>query len=185
MPDPLEFEAVVRDRLEPWAAELGGDRDAYTNHVLRVLSFCDLLAGTSPGGTNAPSARPEFRCAAVFHDLGVWTANTFDYLPPSIDLARDWLIGNGQPELVPEVTAMIDDHHRIRPVRGPYPGVEVFRRADLVDVSAGLVRSGISRRAYRAVAERYPNAGFHRRLAQLGARRVRSHPLSPLPMVKW
>jgi hypothetical protein len=31
----------------------------------------------------------------------------------------------------------------------------------------------------------WPNAGFHRRLAQLAFERLRSHPLSPLPMLRW
>jgi hypothetical protein len=29
--------------------------------------------------------------AACFHDLGIWTDHTFDYLSPSAGLARDYL----------------------------------------------------------------------------------------------
>ncbi|MVU81938.1 phosphohydrolase [Nocardia sp. ET3-3] len=180
-----QIESLVTDRLDTWAGDLGEDREMYTNHVLRVLSFCDLQAGSAPGSVDAPSSREEFRTAAVFHDLGVWTAHTFDYLAPSISLACDWLVRHGQHRLMPIVAAMIDDHHKIRPIDGPYPEAEVFRRADLVDVSAGLIRFGIARADYRQVVNRYPDAGFRRRLARLGTQRLRSHPWSPLPMLKW
>ncbi|BEK97526.1 hypothetical protein NSK11_contig00122-0008 [Nocardia seriolae] len=182
MASPLE--TTVTERLDPWAAELGADRTAYTNHVLRVLSFCDALAGHRPGDPAGPSSHEEFLTAAVFHDLGVWTAHTFDYLPPSIELTRQWLADNGHADLIPLVTSMIDDHHKLRRANGPRE-VELFRRADAVDVFAGLRRFGMTREDYRAVAHRYPDAGFHRRLAELGVGRIRSHPLSPLPMVKW
>lgn len=63
--------------------------------------------------------------------------------------------------------------------------VDAFRRADLVDVSLGLMRSGLPRSFVRDVRRAFPNAGFHRRLLALGAQRARSHPLSPLPMLRW
>ncbi|WP_405493756.1 hypothetical protein [Nocardia sp. NBC_00511] len=173
---------IVERRLAAWAVDLGPDRVVYTNHVLRVLSFCDLLA---PPGTPAPSTREEFLTAAVCHDLGIWTAGTFDYLDPSEALARQWLTDHGHETLIPLVDSMIDDHHKIRRSRDPRPEVELFRRGDLVDFSAGQLRFGISRSDYRAVVDRYPNTGFRRLLAHLATHRVRTHPLSPLPMVKW
>lgn len=179
------LELAVGRGLAPWAAELGADRAAYTNHVLRVLSFCDALSGQAPGDPDAPSGRTEFLTAAIFHDLGVWTSRTFDYLAPSIQLARQWLTDQQREDLIPLVSAMIDDHHKIRPAIGSPPEVDLFRRADTVDVTVGLRRFGMPRRDYRAVARRYPDSGFRRRLAQLAVRRIRSHPFSPLPMVKW
>ncbi len=179
---PQPFEQAIRAILAEWESDLGADRVAYTNHVLRVLSFCDGLSGTA--GAVAPSAQPHFQAAAAFHDLGVWTHYTFDYLPPSIELAARWLADHGQDASIPLVCTMIDEHHKIRRAPG-HPDAEVFRRADLVDVSAGLRRFGLSRAEYRTIARRFPDAGFRRRLAQLGAQRIRSHPLSPFPMLKW
>ncbi|MFI1912032.1 hypothetical protein [Nocardia sp. NPDC020380] len=178
-----KLEEAVAQRLEPWSAALGADRPVYTNHVLRVLSFCDALAGRTSGNTTAPSTREEFLTAAVFHDLGAWTANTFDYLAPSIDLAREWLTANSREDLIPLVVTMIDDHHKIRRAHGAE--VELFRRADTIDVTAGLRRFGMARNDYRAVLDRYPATGFRPRLARFAAERTRAHPLSPFPMVKW
>jgi hypothetical protein len=62
--------------------------------------------------------------------------------------------------------------------------VEPFRRADLVDVSQGFVRFGLAREFVRDLFDRWPSAGFHKRLVQLTLARVRHHPLNPLPMIK-
>jgi hypothetical protein len=33
--------------------------------------------------------------AGVFHDLGIWTNKTFDYIAPSVVLAREYLAARG------------------------------------------------------------------------------------------
>lgn len=181
--DSTALREEVGRRLEPWTTELGSDRVAYTNHVLRLLTLCDLVA---PGTGPAPSDRPEFLAAAVFHDLGIWTAGTFDYLAPSEELAGHWLEGNGQGESIPLVVRMIDQHHKLRSAGTVDDPVEIFRRADAIDVEmAALGRFGVSRSAYRRLTEEFPDAGFHRRLLRLGAERLRKHPFSPLPVLKW
>ncbi|MGK8520673.1 hypothetical protein ACRS6B_03510 [Nocardia asteroides] len=173
----------VEARLAPWQQQLGADRAAYTNHVLRVLALCDLLATDQQ---SPPSTREEFLTAATLHDIGIWSAGSFDYLSPSCDLARAWLASIDRDDLTGLVVAMIDQHHKIRPAGPPQDPVEIFRRADAIDVELGLLgRFGISRGTYRQLAKRYPNYGFHRRLAFLIAGRVRTHPASPLPMLKW
>ncbi|WP_330233111.1 HD domain-containing protein [Nocardia sp. NBC_00508] len=173
----------VEARLAPWQQQLGADRAAYTNHVLRVLALCDLLAADQQP---PPSAREEYLTAATLHDIGIWSAGTFDYLGPSCDLARAWLASIDRDDLTGLVVSMINEHHRIRPAGPPHDPVEIFRRADAIDVGRGLLRRfGVSRAAYRDLAKRYPNHGFHRTLVRLTARRLRTNPASPLPMVKW
>ncbi|QLY28982.1 HD domain-containing protein [Nocardia huaxiensis] len=181
--DVLRLE--VDRRLAPWFSHLGGDRTAYTNHVLRVIRLCDLL-GERAGLDFVPSDREEFCTAVAFHDLGVWSANTFDYLAPSEQLAVDWLREHAREDLIPLVTTMIDDHHKLRPAADPADPVELLRRADAIDVEmAVLGRFGVRRGDYRALVAEFPEAGFHLRLLQFGAKRLRTHPLSPLPMIKW
>jgi hypothetical protein len=63
--------------------------------------------------------------------------------------------------------------------------VEAFRRADLVDLSLGLVRTGLSREFVRAVRGQFQNAGFHSRLAVLTVQQFRRTPLNPFPMMRW
>jgi hypothetical protein len=124
--------------------------------------------------------------AAVFHDLGIWTNKTFDYLAPSVALAREHLATRGMADWIPEIEAMIVEHHKVTPSRAnPQSLVESFRRADWIDVSRGLRRFGLPRTFIADVAATWPSAGFHRRLVTLTIDRFWKHPLSPLPMVKW
>jgi hypothetical protein len=169
---------VVDEVLAPHAAALGRDLAGYRNHALRVLRFALALA---------PAADVEtLQVAAAFHDLGIWTDRTFDYLAPSRRLARDWLAARGRDALAPAVEAVIEQHHRLRPYRGPHAEVvEPFRRADLVDVSLGTLRAGLDRAFVRTVRAELPNAGFHACLVRLTGRQLLRTPLRPLPMLRW
>jgi HD domain len=170
--------AALDEVLEAHAGELGRDSTAYRNHTYRVVNLCAAL---SPG---EPEPLEKIAVAAAFHDLGIWTAGTFDYLEPSVRAAAAHLARAGRAEWTPEVTAAIRDHHKITAYRGPHRLVEPFRRADWVDVTRGLRRFGLPRSVLREVFAAWPDAGFHRRLLQLGLRRLRTHPLNPLPMVR-
>lgn len=80
---------------------------------------------------------------------------------------------------------MIQEHHQVTPYGAdPHGLVETFRRADLVDVSRGLVTFGLPRAFLRRIFAAFPNAGFHRRLIQLSLKRLRTHPRNPLPMYR-
>jgi len=86
---------------------------------------------------------------------------------------------------VPEVSAMIPEHHKITPYRGhPDWLVEPFRRSDWIDVTKGVLRFGLSRRFVREVLAKWPGAGFHKLLARLELTPSRTHPLNPPPMVR-
>lgn len=154
--------------------ELGNDAQAYRNHVLRVIEFC---------GAMHEGDREKITIAACFHDLGIWTSGTFDYLPPSIALAQDFLREQGLERWSDEIATMIGMHHRIR--RHDDRLVEAFRRSDLVDVSLGFLKCGLPRAFVRDVRARHPNAGFHKRLVQLAGGWWVRHPLHPLPVLKW
>lgn len=123
--------------------------------------------------------------AVVFHDLGIWTHHTFDYLKPSVELACAHLVGTGHDEWSTEITEMILQHHKIFPYREQRQWlVEPLRRADLVDVSRGLITFGLPRKLIREIYATWPTNGFHKRLVQLELTRLRKHPLNPLPMVR-
>jgi hypothetical protein len=165
--------------LSRYTAVLAGDFEAYRNHAYRVANLC---ASQSSG---ALQAIEKIAIAAAFHDLGIWTARTFDYLEPSASLAGQYLVDAGRAGWAPEVTAAILEHHRVTTYRGAHEElVEPFRRADWMDVPGGLLASGLSRALFRATESRWPLAGFHRLLARLEWRQVRTHPWNPLPMVK-
>jgi HD domain len=169
---------TIEEVLHDHASELGHDLTAYRNHVYRVVNLCLAIVG------NSRVEVEKIAVAAVFHDLGIWTNNTFDYIAPSVTIAREYLAARGMADWIPEVEAMIVDHHKVTPSRAN-PLVESFRRADWIDVSRGLRRFGLPRTFIVAVGATWPSAGFHRRLVALAIDRFWKHPLTPLPMVKW
>lgn len=173
---------LLDEVLSHYAAQLGGDFEAYRNHAYRVANFCWVLAG--PRASDEEALRT-ISLAAAFHDLGIWTDGTFDYLAPSRRLANEWLASRERTESADVIGTMICQHHKLTPWCGNgSPLVESFRRADLVDVSRGLVAAGLSRELLREVAAEFPNAGFHRLLLKLSFNQFIRHPLNPLPMMR-
>ena len=171
---------TVEQVLVNHASALGDDLTAYRNHVYRVANLCVAMGGDSDADLE------KIAIAAVFHDLGIWTNKTFDYIAASVAIAREYLAGRGVTDWIPEIEAMIVDHHKVTASRANQQSLpESFRRADWIDVTLGLRRFGLPRTFVAAVTARWPNAGFHRRLVELTIDRWTRHPLSPLPMVKW
>lgn len=170
---------LLDELLERYAPALGGDFRAYRNHTYRVANFCTVLA------RDGETTRQKIAVAAAFHDLGIWTDHTFDYVPPSERLAHSYLVQAGHADWAPEISAMIHEHHKITPYRTNSTWlVEAFRRADLVDISRGIITFGMARKFLRQVFTAFPNAGFHKRLIELSLRWFLSHPLNPLPMYR-
>ena len=171
--------ALLDELVASYCDELGENYEAYGNHCRRVFNFCFALAG---GDRNAED---KIAVAAAFHDLGIWTDGTFDYLAPSQRLARGFLAETGRSAWQEEIAAMIGEHHKLTPyVLNPSWLVEPFRKADLLDLSGGLVRFRLPDDFVVEVFETYPRAGFHKMLLSFARQRFRSHPFSPLPMLK-
>jgi hypothetical protein len=171
---------TVEEVLNDHASELGHDFIAYRNHVYRVVNLCLAIVGDSRVELE------KIAVAAVFHDLGIWTNHTFDYIAPSAAVAREYLAARQMADWIPEIEAMIVNHHKVTPSHANAEWlVESFRRADWIDVTRGLRRFGLPRTVVAAVAATWPSAGFHRRLVELTIDRWWKHPLNPLPMVKW
>ena len=170
--------SIIDDVLDSHASALGHDLVAYRNHVYRVVNLCVAIAG-------GRGELEKIATAAVFHDLGIWTDRTFDYIAPSIALAREYLVAGAREDWISDISTMIADHHKITPsTANPHSLVEPFRQADWIDVTGGLRRFGVPRRFVARLFARWPDAGFHRRLVQLALDRFRTHPLTPLPMVR-
>ena len=171
---------LLEEILGTWKNELGSDYEGYKNHVYRMIHFCFALH------TCTDEERKKIIIAGCFHDLGIWTNSTIDYLPPSIALAKKYVQQNNLEQWAHEIELMIDQHHKIRKYHGErYPLVEVFRRGDLVDFSLGLVKWGLPESYIKSVKDQFPNAGFHKRLVQLAKRWFAKHPLTPPPFIKW
>ena len=165
---------IVDAVLDRHRDALGDDMATYRNHVYRCITYHRLLLGASI---------PDFAALAwAAHDLGIWTARTFDYLTPSADLAAEHA-GEFGITAVDQLRVLITEHHRLR--RSDDRITETFRKADLVDVSHGLLRNQIGRSAGQAVVAELPYRGFHAFLAKGLAGYAARHPLRPLPMLRW
>ncbi len=177
--DLVKSHPEIDELLSRWRDALQGDYPAYRGHVYRVFNYGRALAGN---GTESDS---KIGIAAVFHDLGIWSDKTFDYLEPSVALARRYLDQGPQGSWESEVSHMIRYHHKLRPYRAKDGRlVEAFRRADLVDLTKGRVTFGLDPTFIREVSTEFPYAGFHRRVLQLALQWALRHPLNPLPMIK-
>jgi hypothetical protein len=165
--------------LRAHAAGLGGDFVGYRNHAYRVANLCIALIPTGR------DQMEKIAVAAAFHDLGIWTDGTFDYLGPSARLARAYLTEAGRPEWIAEVERTILEHHKLS-ASGADPSwlVEPFRKADWIDVTRGTFTFDLSNRTVGRILSTWPSAGFHRRLLQLAVTRLWTNPLTPLPMLK-
>jgi hypothetical protein len=168
---------TIEDVLNDHTMALRDDFPGYRNHVYRIVNLCVAIAGQRE--------LEKIAVAAVFHDLGIWTDGTFDYIAPSITLVHDYLIARAREDWTAEIEAMIANHHKITPSTGrPDSLIETFRRADWIDVTRGLRRFGIPRPFIARLFAAWPSAGFHWRLVTLTLDRFRHHPLTPLPMVR-
>jgi hypothetical protein len=176
---PLTEIAALDAILDAHAGDLGDDFTPYRHHCYRVANLC--LSQVAGG----PDEIEKIAIATAFHDMGIWTDGTFDYLPPSVRLATAYLTRSGKAAWTAEISEMIFQHHKISRYRGDKGSpVEAFRRSDWADVTRGVVTFGLSRKLVRELYATWPDAGFHKMLARLELKRLRTHPLSPLPMVK-
>ncbi len=171
---------LLEEILNEWKETIGKDYEGYKNHVYRMIHFCLALRSCDE------DEREKIIIAGCFHDIGIWTDKTVDYIPPSIPPAMAYL---KQRDLEPwsnEIELMISEHHKIREYKGDaYPLVELFRKGDLVDFSFGLFKFGLPKDYINRVKSTFPNAGFHQNLGKLAAKWFLKHPLNPAPMMKW
>lgn len=175
----LDSLPVLDAILQRHAGALGKDHQPYRHHAYRVANFhwC-LLPGTDED-------RHVLSVVTAFHDLGIWTAGTFDYLAPSEALASAYLHAEGCADLVPLVQAMIGHHHQLSALSPTAdPRIEAFRKADWLDVTLGLRRFSLASCDFKRILARFPRLGFHARLLQFGAHHALHHPLRPLPMLR-
>lgn len=169
---------LIEDVLGEHREIIGDDFSGYKNHVYRMVNFCFAQQDFNNDD------RKKIILAGCFHDIGIWTAGTFDYLAPSVVAASRYLDENGLANWSSQIGMMIREHHKLRRFRTDTL-TEVFRRGDLVDFSLGMVKCGIPAAHVRDVRTAFPNAGFHCGLVKKSLRWIIRHPLDPIPVLKW
>ena len=165
--------------LATWQDFIGNDYKAYKNHVYRVLNFAANLHPLNP------EEQEKLAIAAAFHDLGIWSHNTLDYLDPSVKLMETWLVSNGKAEWSSDLQEIVINHHKIRTVKNNTLA-EVFRKADLIDLTNGKFKFGLNKNVLSHIKSELPHHGFHNRLLELTYQQFKKTPFkNPLPMLKW
>ncbi|MCE7060219.1 HD domain-containing protein [Dyadobacter sp. CY343] len=168
--------AVIEELMQDFRQTIGNDFVKYRNHVYRVFLNCILL-------DEAPENAEKYAIAAVFHDIGIWTDHSIDYLRPSIIEMRHYLTARGKAGLADEISSMIYWHHKVSRYRGKFElSTEVFRRADWADITFGVIAFGLDSRKLLHNRKMLPNNGFHIFLAKKLVTNFFKNPLKPLPM---
>ena len=171
---------LIEEILSDWKNRIGDDYAGYRGHVYRMFNYCLALH---------PSTQEEqskLTIAACFHDIGLWSDHTVDYIPPSVAQSKRYLEETDQEAWSEEIGLMIEWHHKVRPYRSErFSLVEVFRKGDLVDFSLGIFKCGLPKSLVKEVKARIPNAGFHRFLLKGAKDWFVKHPFSPPPFMRW
>lgn len=172
------FHKIIEDLMQKFKPAMGADYEKYKNHVYRVFSNCLLIDSDKIN-------EEKYAIATVFHDIGIWTDHTIDYLNPSVERAKIYLTETGKQDWINEITLMIYWHHKVSKYKGEHEKIaETFRKADWIDVSLGLLSFGFDKKKIKAARRRLPNRGFHWFLVKQIIKNLFKHPLNPLPMFK-
>lgn len=171
--------ALLEEILEPFKKAIGTHFQGYRNHCYRIIHLCC---------TDKPFSADEFEkivIASAFHDLGLFTNNSLDYLPSSTELAKSYLKEVEKSHFSYEISLIIDLHHKVTSYQGKYDLVETFRKADLADFSLGLITSGISSNKIKSIKQAFPNKGFHKMLVLETIKWLIKYPFRRIPIFKW
>jgi HD domain len=169
---PLErrFVDLVRD--------VTGDLDGpMERHCVRCFLFVELLAARR----GLEIDREVALCAALAHDIGIYPSVSHGgvYTDEGGQLAaslfRDAGAAEDRARLVADACAY---HHALRPQWSRGAEVELLRRADQIEVAAGLVRHGLDRGEVRSVFGAAPRDRFYSEIGKLLVRALRDRPLT-------
>jgi len=175
--DQLATAAAEVDALARLRAATGGPDGPMERHCLRVRHIAAELAGRR-GWAIDPEV---LTVACILHDIGLYPAATRGgvYTSDGAALARELLPGYGwSEERVERCAQAIDRHHELRSQLERGGEVEAVRVADLVDVSGGLLRFGVSRPWLKSLNAVVPRDGLAAELAREVGRALRERPLT-------
>jgi hypothetical protein len=171
-------ERASLDALREATGERGGPME---RHGIRVFLIVERLASKE----GATVDREVLLCASLLHDVGLYprASEGGAYVTDGRHYAAGVLVsGRWSGDRLERCLDAIELHHELRPQWERGAEVELLRRADLVEVSAGLVRFGLRGGWLRGLFRAVPRAGFYPEIARLLGRALRERPAT-LPRI--
>jgi hypothetical protein len=154
--DALSATPAAQAALQTLRAAAGAD-SPMERHCLRQFAIAERLAG------DRDFDRELLLCACWLHDLGLYTHSRDPYVTEGARLAARVLEPLGwPPERLQRCMDACEQHHAPRSRMAMGLEVELVRRSDLVDVTAGLVNFGLDRGWLRDLFREVPRNGLWR-----------------------
>ncbi len=179
-------ETLVETATEKTCLQALRDASAETDGPMeRHCARCFLLAEQLASQNNADFDREVLLCAAFLHDIGLYESVSDGgvYTKEGGELMRKIAGEAGWDELR---ARLADDtcahHHALTPQWELGSEVELLRLADRIEVSGGLIRSGLSRADVRDIFSKAPRSGFYPGVGKLLAKAMVQRPTT-LPRI--
>ena len=170
--DALSATPAARAALEELRAAAGSD-SPMERHSLRQFAIAERLAG------DRAFDRELLLCACWLHDLGLFTHSRDAYVTEGARQAARTLKAFGwPPERLQRCMDAWEQHHAPQSRMAMGLEVELVRRSDLVDVSAGLVNFGLDRGWLRDLFREVPQDGLWRLIGTAVLSELRRRPAS-------
>jgi predicted hydrolase (HD superfamily) len=169
-----ESEAAALAGLREITGQTGGPME---RHGLRVFLIADRLATARREEVD----REVLLVAGLLHDVGLYDEASHGgvYVKEGAEFTAELLRKQGWDEdRIRLCFDAIERHHELRSQWDRGAEVELIRRADLVDVSNGLVRFGLGREWIRDLFKSVSREGTYRTIGHEVARVLRHRPLT-------
>ncbi|HKH40696.1 MAG TPA: HD domain-containing protein [Solirubrobacterales bacterium] len=173
-----DSEVAALEKLRAITGESGGPME---RHGLRVFLIADRLATAGGAGVD----REVMLIAGLLHDIGLYDEASHGgvYVREGAEFTAELLRRQGwDEERIRHCFDAIERHHEFRSQWDRGAEVELIRRADLIDLSAGLVRFGLSRKWLKDLFNAVPRNGTYRTIGREVGRILRHRPLT-LPQI--
>jgi len=166
-----EHEALRRVR------ELTGDEDGpMERHGVRCFLICEKLAAEA--GLRVD--REVLLVAGLLHDMGFYDGASRNgvYVEDGREFAVDLLSGRDgwSPERIRLCGDAIERHHEVRSQWGAGSEVELMRRADMVELSSGVIDYGAGRSWIRGLWHAVPRDGIYGEIGKMVGKALRERP---------
>jgi predicted hydrolase (HD superfamily) len=173
-----DSEVAALEKLREITGESGGPME---RHGLRVFLIADRLATARELEVD----REVLLIAGLLHDVGLYDAASHGgvYVREGAEFTAELLRQQGWDEgRISLCFDAIERHHELRTQWDRGAEVELIRRADLVDLSHGLIRFGLSREWIRDLFGSVSREGTYRTIGFEVARVIRHRPRT-LPQI--